>query len=119
LFTELKLDDKKPSQLQGEMSSMAPYDISEDVLHSLWMNRMPISVRWVLTAREGVELTKLTEISDRILDHNKQSQVMATNNPWSKTPTSPQLPTLVCSSEEKLADVKKQISELSTAVKSI
>lgn len=38
---------------------------------------MPSSVRCVHFAGEGVELTKLAEITDRILDHSTQSQVMA------------------------------------------
>jgi hypothetical protein len=45
---------------------------------------MPISVRCVLSASEGVQLTKLADIADRILDHSAQSQVMATHNPRSE-----------------------------------
>jgi hypothetical protein len=81
LLTELKLDDKMPSQLLREMRRLAPHGISEDVLHFIWMKQRPISVRCILSAREGVELTKLAEIADRILDHSTQSQVMAMNNP--------------------------------------
>jgi hypothetical protein len=49
------------------MCNLAPYGISEDVLYSLWMKRMPISIRCVVSASGGVELTKLAEIADRIL----------------------------------------------------
>jgi hypothetical protein len=118
LLTELILDDKKPSQLLREMRRLAPHGISEDVLHSLWIKRMPISVRCVLSASEGVELTKLAEIADRILDHSTQSQVMAMGNPCSESITSSRHH-VVDFSEERLANVEKQLSELATMVKSI
>jgi hypothetical protein len=70
---------------------------------------MPVSVRWVLSASEGVELTKLAEISDRILDHSTQSQVTAANNPRSNSPTSSQHPTVDFSTETRIANVKKKI----------
>jgi hypothetical protein len=98
---------------------MAPHGISEDVLHFLWMKRMPISVRCVLFTNEGVELTKLAEIADWILDHSTQSQVMTTNNSRIKPPTSSQQPAVDFCSEKRLANVEKQLSELATAVKSI
>jgi hypothetical protein len=79
---------------------------------------MLVSVRCVLSASEGVELTKLVGIADGSLI-TAQSQVMATNNPHSESPTSFQQPTVDCSSDERLANVEKQLSELATAVKSI
>jgi hypothetical protein len=116
LLTELKLDDKKSSQLLRDIRRLAPHDISEDVVHSLWMKRMPIGVRCVLSASEGVELTRLAEVADRILDHSTQSQVMATNNPRSELRTSSQQ-LGVDFSEKRLANVEKQFSELATTVK--
>jgi hypothetical protein len=74
---------------------------------------MPISVQCVLTTSEGVELTKLAEIADRILDHSAQTQVIATVNPRNEPPTSSQQPT-VDFSEEKLANAEKQLSNLTT-----
>jgi hypothetical protein len=118
LLTELTLDDKKPSQLLREMRRLAPHGISEDVLHSLWMKRMPISVRCVLSASEGDELTKLAENACRILDHSTQPQVMAMGNPRSEPITSSRHP-VVYFSEERLANVEKYLSEHATTVKSI
>jgi hypothetical protein len=36
-LTELKLDDKRPTQLLREMRSQVPRGISEDILHYFWM----------------------------------------------------------------------------------
>jgi hypothetical protein len=74
------------------MRSLAPHGISEDVLHSLWIKRMPITVRCVLSASEGVELAKLAEIADLIFYRSTQSQVMATNDPRSEPRTTSQQP---------------------------
>jgi hypothetical protein len=102
------------------MRRLAPHGISEDVLHSLWIKRISISVRCSLSAREGIELTRLAEIADRILDYSTQSQVMAANSPRSELRTSSQQPGLNFSEGRlTIANVEKQLSELSTTVKSI
>jgi hypothetical protein len=56
-------------------------------------------------------LTKLAKIADQILDHNMQSQVTATNNPLTSSQQ-----TSVDFSEERLAKMEKQLSELATTV---
>jgi hypothetical protein len=94
LLTELKRDDKKPSQLLREMRRFAPQDIFEDVLHSFWMKRMPVSVRCVLPATED-----FGGIAERILDNSTQSQVMATESRRSEPPTSSQEPATEFSEE--------------------
>jgi hypothetical protein len=55
------------------MRRLAPHGISEDVLHSLWMKQMPISVRCVLCASEGVELTKPAYIARDNSSYEQQS----------------------------------------------
>jgi hypothetical protein len=79
---------------------------------------MHISVRCDLSTSEGVELSELAEIAGGILDHSTHSQVMATDNPRSELPTSSQQP-IVDFSEERLANVEKQLSEHASVVKSI
>jgi hypothetical protein len=103
------------------MRRLAPHGISEDALHSLWilcMERMPISVRCVISTSEGVELTKLAVIADRILHHSMQSHIMTSNNPRSEPHNSSQQPGDDFL-EERLANVQKQLSELATTVKSV
>jgi hypothetical protein len=109
LLTEHKLDDKKPPELLQEMRSLVSHDIYEDILHSLWIEREPISGQWVLSASKG-ELTNLVEISDRILEHNRQSEVMATDNTHSEQLNSSQRHA-VCFSDEIFANVEEQISK--------
>jgi hypothetical protein len=117
-LAKLKLDDKKPSQFLQEMRSLAPQGISEDVLHSLWIQRMPVNVRCVFTEREDVELTNLVEIANRMLDKSSHSKVMSSDNPRSEPPTSSQ-GHAVDFSEERFTNVEKQLSALATTVKNI
>jgi hypothetical protein len=73
---------------------------------------MPVSAQCVLSNSDGVELTKMAEIADQILDHSTQYEIMVTN-PCSKSPTPSQQPT-VNYLEERPANMEKQLSELAT-----
>lgn len=77
LLTELDLRDKKPSQLLREMLNIAPAGMTEDVMRSLWMQRMPLCVKCVLSATSDVKLAKLAEIADRILEHSSSAQTFS------------------------------------------
>lgn len=70
LLTELELGDQRPTQLLRYMRSLAAEKMSEDVLKTLWLQRMPTNVQMVLSASEGVELSKMAAIADKILEVN-------------------------------------------------
>jgi hypothetical protein len=89
------------------MCNLASHGISKGVLHSLWVKRIHISVRCVLFASEGAELTKVVEIAERHLDQSMQSKAMSTDNSRSEPPTLSQQPA-VDSSEEGIVNVRKQ-----------
>lgn len=78
LLTELTLADKKPSQLLREMRDLAAGAVNNDVLHQLWLDRMPINVRPFLIISSKLDLDAVAEMADRLLDTPGKIPVMAT-----------------------------------------
>lgn len=106
LLTEMQLGDRKPSQLLREMRTLATDRVSEDLLHSLWIKRMPTSVRCVLSASEGVDLAKLADIADKITEATAHSQVMAVRN------KSPGRRFDVADLQERIGQIERQLETL-------
>ncbi|XP_043268114.1 uncharacterized protein [Venturia canescens] len=78
LLNDATLGNKKPSQLLREMRELAGGGLSEDVLHSLWLMRMPTNMQPMLMMSNNIDLNGLAEMADRVLDTTSFSQVMAT-----------------------------------------
>lgn len=112
LLTDLELGDKKPTQLLREMQSLAGGKVSEDLLRSLWMKRMPTNVRCVLSASRDVALTPLADLADRILENSTSSFVMATSTEKIGTTHSE-----AKSIEERVSALEKGLMELLAARK--
>lgn len=68
LLTELELGDQRPTQLLRHMKTLADNKVNDDLLKTLWLQRMPTSVQLVLSASQGVELAKMAEIADKIIE---------------------------------------------------
>lgn len=80
LLQDIELGDKKPSSLLKEMRHLAGTRISESVLKSLWLNRLPNSMQPVLTVLD-VELTNLADAADKLVDSLGNHQInLVTNN---------------------------------------
>lgn len=67
LLSGLDLGDKKPSNLLYEMKNLAAGKIDNEMLKTLWLQRLPINVQQIL-ALSSDELTKLAQMADQILE---------------------------------------------------
>lgn len=65
LLQELYLGDKKPTQLLHEMRSLAGSQISDDVLKTLFIQRLPINIQQILSISKD-KLDDLAQIADKI-----------------------------------------------------
>lgn len=102
LFNECFLGYKKPSQLLLEMQNLAGKDISESMLKSLWLSRLPISMQTVLAASTE-PLSKLSTLANTI--HSLPSQSV---NQISEPNVS-----------HSCSDIKQEIKELAQEVSQI
>lgn len=67
LIKEIELGDLKPSQLLKRMKDLAGNKISDDALKSLWMERLPETVRSVITIVDG-NSTQMALQADKIME---------------------------------------------------
>lgn len=58
------------------MKTLADDNLS-DMLRARWMKRMPVNVNCVPSASDGVEISKLAQIADKILEAAAPTHIMA------------------------------------------
>lgn len=101
LFQDITLGDKRPSQLLTEMRSLAAGDIKDDVLKSLWLQRLPLSIQQILSISND-ELTVLAKVADKIAE------------------VSPLAPTVsAVSGSSELDSIKSQLAEIKKTLASL
>lgn len=105
LLSDIELGDRKPSQLLNEMMRLGGSSVTEQMLKTLWMARLPAVIQSVLTTSTDT-LPKLAAMADKIADID-QSQTYAVTNSTAAVVTS-----------DMLSDITRQIAELRTELRS-
>lgn len=100
LLLEIDLGDKKPSQLLREMRELGGNTVSEDLLKSLWMQRLPEHMRTILTAGDE-ELSKMVRIADSISEVSDRAYISETKKN---------------STDDRYNNLEKQVAELSAQI---
>ncbi|XP_037805540.1 uncharacterized protein LOC119599715 [Lucilia sericata] len=95
LLENIQLGDKRPSTLLREMRQLSSGKMSDDMLKSLWFQRLPATLKAVLSISSD-SLDKLAVMADKINDQLDSSSLCQVSTP-SQTP---------------LEQIEKQISEL-------
>lgn len=67
LLSEIELGDKRPTQLLREMQDLSAGRVSDAILRSLWLQRLPTQTQAILTCSTD-ELNKLATMADKILE---------------------------------------------------
>lgn len=114
LLTGLVLDDKKPSQLLREMRTLANQEVNEEILRTIWMKRMLEMINCVLSASDGVELDKLVEIAEKIIEHQTIPLILATSTQIAATSSQSGNTNSMLS---RLSALEKAMSEMAVSVK--
>lgn len=68
LLSGLQLGDKKPSQLLREMQALSVGQMNDTVLQNLWLQRLPTQTQQILSCMEDLNLDKLANAADKILE---------------------------------------------------
>lgn len=77
LLGELELGDKIPSALLREMRALAGKSVTDDVLKTLWVQRLPQRIQELLAVLEGVDLGQLAACADKALERSAGLSVAA------------------------------------------
>ncbi|GBO08959.1 hypothetical protein AVEN_239736-1 [Araneus ventricosus] len=65
LLKDLQLGDKRPPHLLSEMRNLAPAKMEDDILQTLWLQRLPANLQQILSVCKA-SLDELAQIVDKI-----------------------------------------------------
>lgn len=104
LLDGMELDNKAPSILLREMRTLAGANVTDNMLRTLWMQRLPARVQELLAVLDDVSLDKLAACADKAVERGAGSNAVA----------------LVSNSlTDPIQTLKEQVEELTKAVASI
>lgn len=127
LISDLTLGDDKPSLLLRRMRQLAGTRLNDDLLQTLWLQRLPAQVQAILSVSEDT-LDKLALMADKILEATENSPICyAIAHAQADTSTSnkqhiitPHQSTFAQNNEaDAITQIKQQISELTKQVQSL
>lgn len=101
LLSEIELGDRKPTQLLNEMRHLGGSQINEQLLHTLWLNRLPSHVRAILQA-STCDLKGKAVLADKIIEVSECHQV---NDVSSSATSSATL-------EKRIEQIDRQLQQL-------
>lgn len=104
LLEATELGDKAPSVLLREMRTLAGTNVTDNMLRTLWVQRLPTRIQELLTVLDDVSLDKLAACADKAHDRRGGQGVIAIAD------TSP---------PNKFQTLNDQISELAKSVAAI
>ncbi|BES87528.1 Hypothetical protein NTJ_02390 [Nesidiocoris tenuis] len=114
LLDGLELGDQRPSQLLRKMTSLAGTDISNKVLRTLWLDKLPVTIKNILVVSEE-NLEKLALMADKITDMNPRRDVYnIANDDVGAAAASPQ-----SSTEDLIREMYAKIQSLEIQVSSL
>ncbi|XP_024876614.1 uncharacterized protein LOC112457667 [Temnothorax curvispinosus] len=109
LLEHEELGDRKPSQFLRHLSTLAGTTVSNELLRTLWLGRLPPQTQAILATRTEDRLEDVADQADRIHEVNSKALVLATTAP---TPTS----TTANTDEAQGNALSKQIAALTLQV---
>lgn len=102
LLSEQQLGDRKPSAFLRHLRSLAGTDVGNKsgILRELWMRRLPQEVQRILMAQKDLDLDKVAEIADAIVDTPMSSHSALSVHAASAVPAVPDLVSMAKCIEE-------------------
>lgn len=76
LLSGVQLGDKKPSHLLNELRKLGNDSVQEDLLKTVWAQRLPVSVRTILAATPGT-LSDLAKVADAVIESLDANPIVA------------------------------------------
>lgn len=74
LLQGIELGDQRPSHLLTRMRSLAGTHLSDDILKSMWLSRLPQNVQAILAASKE-QLTEMASMADKIIEYASPLQI--------------------------------------------
>jgi hypothetical protein len=81
LLEHEEIGDRRPSQFLRHLSTLAGTTVSNELLRTLWIGRLPPQTQAILATRTDDNLQAVAEQADRIHEVNSRALVLATTQP--------------------------------------
>ncbi|KAL6419048.1 hypothetical protein ACFW04_014110 [Cataglyphis niger] len=81
LLARIEINDKRPSEFLKDIKQLSGEAISENILHSIWLQRLPFQVQATLIVVKDGPLIKLAELADKIMNRETSLQVASIASP--------------------------------------
>lgn len=104
LLQDLQLGDMRPSQLLSKMTELSSGNLSDNVLKSLWLSRLPNSTQAILAA-SSEPIARLAEMADKIHELANPYQI---HEVQAQTPNISVL-------QQQIEELSKQVASLAAA----
>ncbi|CAK9829637.1 Retrovirus-related Pol polyprotein from transposon 17.6 [Anthophora retusa] len=102
LLEHEEIGDRTPSQFLRHLRNLAGTAVPDEFLRTLWLNRLPTSMRAILATQTDTPLNKTAELADKINEVNPRGQHCATISSDSRID-------LLC---QQIAELSRQVVEL-------
>lgn len=110
LFKDFELGDRKPTQLLREMRDLSSGKLSDDVLKTLWLQRLPNQIKAILSASDD-SLGDLATMADKISEVvDYRNDFVSISSVSKSTPLSEQ--SRIDNVETKIENLSRKIDEL-------
>lgn len=106
LMEHEEIGDRKPSQFLRHLSTLAGAAVSDKLIRTLWLSRLPPQTQAILATRKGDNLQDIADQAVRIDEVNDRALVLTTAQPSTSTTASP--PTWT----EQISKLTQQVAAL-------
>ncbi|XP_020298614.1 uncharacterized protein LOC109862862 [Pseudomyrmex gracilis] len=106
LLEQEELGDRRPSQFLRHLKTLAGTTVSDKLLRTLWLGRLPPQVQAILATRAEDDIDSVAEQADRIHEINSRALVVATTPQVAAAQASTSTPS------EQIEALTKQVAEL-------
>ncbi|XP_076660572.1 uncharacterized protein LOC143363927 [Halictus rubicundus] len=126
LLEREELGDRKPSQFLRHLRSLGGSCLTETLLRTLWLGRLPASTQAILATQKETPLDKVAELADAILETHPSrpaiaeatysgpatTSTQAAVSPLPAEALSERMMRLLISLQEKTEEMQQQIAEI-------
>lgn len=112
LLHDLTLGDTKPSDLLRRMRAISCGKVSDELLKTLWIQRLPATLQAILSSSSD-QLPQLVIMADKIFDVTEISRIQAVS-----TSKPHDLVNVICNLEDKIESLQNDFRESRSSTKS-
>ncbi|XP_036138477.1 uncharacterized protein LOC118644324 [Monomorium pharaonis] len=108
LLEREEIGDRKPSQFLRYLSSLAGSTVTQDLLRTLWMGRLPPQMQAILAPRTADALEEVAEQADRIHELGQRTMVLATSTSQRQNTST--------EANQEIEALRKEVAALTTQI---